>query len=676
MWPPTSRIPTKSYGGRRKRTLSGNNTDQDDETPKPVWEAVHLTDLVALNFAKASVSNVSVVNIFHTLHSSYRIFLQQIESACATDTLGQIATYELGTWTYLYEKQSTAQHTDSPPEDPVVTLDDVLLEYLPPTHPHLPLLLGYTTALIIDSVEVIRPLLPSLILLTRAVSRRATLDLTHCLFSVADSNWEDFSLCMTISRQIGREDEYLMWLSRHLTWPFIHQGGMGHLLRLGRDYPSLAAVVLSIVQLCVPKKRTPIRPDWEPLVTELILLVCTYSIQSTSTNQLIQLASAFPSQHTPLPSLSLLLHLAIKSNRPDYPNTALYPLVKRNLTFTLLRQVLPPSTLKSQITELFADRTLAPLAMAISRDWKDHIDYDDESDNFESTPEFLERVEREYLTATEGVIWRFEDVLEEWIGEWPDGRQLGSSKIPRTRRIVFTEEEEFGGSLVKKLVPRSGLVMDTPLPSKVFDPKTERRAVLEKLFKLSSIGRTESPAKTNGTEMDDDAGGSFLQRLGLTHVPSGSTDDLDTGAYDARQRRKNGKRRIVLSDVDEAVVYKDGSPEAHCTRKVNQRCRKRRRFRQHDVTLEGSSYEDSCTEGVDLENQSVHDDSDMELPTSDIDELSITIDPNRAALQGVSLNKTVRRGSRRSLVGTPSKMLVRESSPVFLDETSEDELAI
>ncbi len=661
--------------------MSANNIDQDNEPPKPVWEAIHLTDLVALNFAKATVTNGSVVNIFHTLHSSYRIFIQQIESACATDTLAQIATYELGTWTYLYEKQSTAQHNDSPPNDPVVTLDDVLLEYLPPTHAHLPLLLGYTTALIIDSVEGIQPLLPSLILLTRTVSRRATLDLTHCLFSVAENNWEDFSLCMTISRQIGREDEYLMWLSGHLTWPFIKEGGMGHLLRLGRDYPSLAAVVLSIVQLCVPKKRTPIQPDWESLVTELILLVCTYSIQSTSTTQLIQLASALPSQHTPLPSLSLLLHLTIKSNRPDYPNTALYPLVKRNLTFALLRQVLPPSTLKSQITELFTDRALAPLAMAIARDWKDHIDYDDESDNFESTQEFLERVEREYLTVTEGVIWRFEDVLEEWIGEWPDGRQFGSSKIPRTRRIVITddeedlEEEEFGGSLIKKPVPRSGLVMDTPLPSKFFDPKTEQRGVLEKLFKLSSIGRTESRAKINGTEMDNDAGGSFLQCLGLTHVQSGSTDDLDSGVYDTG-RRKSGKRRIVLSDLDEAIVYKDDSSEAYYTRKVNQRRRKRTRSRQSDGDSEGSIYGDSGTEKFDLENQSVHDDSDLELPTSDIDELSITIDPNRSALQGITLNKTVRRDSRRSSVRTPSKMLVRESSPVFLDESSEDELAI
>jgi hypothetical protein len=648
-----------------------------------VWEEAQLTDLAALNFAKASVSNVSIVNMFQTLHSSYRIFVQQMQSACATDTLGQIATYELGTWTYMYEKQSTAQHTDSPSDDPVLTLDDVLLEYLPPTHPHLPLLLGYTTALIIDFVEGILPLLPSLILLTQTVSRRATLDLTHCLFSAVDHNWENFSLCMTISRQIGREDEYLKWLSGHMTWPFIYQGGMGHLLRLGRDYPSLAAVVLSIVQLCVPKERTPMKPDWESLVTDLILLVCTYSIQSTSTNQLIQLASAFPSRHTPLPSLSLLLHFVIKSNRPDYPNTALYPLVKRNLTFALLRQVLPASTLKSHITELFSDPALAPLAMAIARDWKDHIDYDDESDNFESTQEFLERVEREYLTATEGVKWRFEDVLEEWIGEWPDGRQLGSSKIPRTRRIVITdeeeeeeEEEEFGGSLVKKSVPKSGLVMDTPLPSKVFDPKTERRAVLEKLFKLSSIGRTRHPAKTHGTERDDVAGGSFLKRLGSAQVPSGSTDDLDTRPHDVRERKKSGKRRIVLSDTDEAIVYKDSSSEAYSTKKTHQHRRKRSRFGECDGDSDGSIYEDSCSYEVDFENQSVHDDSDTDLPTSVIDELSITIDSNRSVLQGITLNNTVRRDSRRSSVRTPKKMLVRESSPVFLDEASGDELAM
>jgi len=610
------------------------------------------------------------------------------------DTLGQIATYELGTWTYLYEKQCPAQHTETPSDDPIITLDDVLLEYLPPTHPHLPLLLGYMTALIKDFTEVIQPLLPSLIFLTRTVSRRATLDLTHCLFEVAEYGWEDFSLCMAISRLIGRDDEYLLWLSRHMNWGFIHGGGIGHLLRLGRDYPSLAALTASIVQICVPRKRTPLDPNLEAVLTELILLVCTHSIQSGSAKQLIPLASALPPQHTPLPSLSLLLHLTIKSYCPHHSNTVLYPLVNRNLTFALLRQVLPSATLKSRLTELFTDPLLAPLAMAISREWKDHIDYDDESDNFESTQEFLERVEREYLTATEGVKWRFEDVLAEWIGEWPDGRQMGSTRVPRTRRITVVEEddedeveeeeeEEFGGSLVKREVPRSGLLMDTPVPRRGVDPRTERRTVLEKLFKLSSIGRTGTRKRVIDRVVDEDAGSSFLDRLGLGQVPLRNDDKPEMMPY-GRGTRRNHKRRSILSDLDdEASVYKDSSSETQSTRNVSRKRQRRRRIDDSDDESDENVSEDSNSVQYDddddddnIENQSVPLDSDINPATSDVDELSISIDTNRSALKGITLNKTTRHDSRRSSMRTPNKTLVRESSPVLMDEVSEDELAL
>jgi hypothetical protein len=72
---------------------------------------------------------------------------------------------------------------------------------------------------------------------------------------------------------------------------------------------------------------------------------------------------------------------------------------------------------------------LASLAVCIARDWKEHINYDDDDEENEdpeeeSTSDFLDRAEREYLTATEGVVWRFKDVLLEWMGIWPDGRQL------------------------------------------------------------------------------------------------------------------------------------------------------------------------------------------------------------------------------------------------------------
>ena len=110
--------------------------------------------------------------------------------------------------------------------------------------------------------------------------------------------------------------------------------------------------------------------------------------------------------------------------------------------------------------------------------------------------------------------------MEEWIGEWPDGRKLESTRVPRVRRCVPVddeeedEDEEFGGSLVKRYVPRSGLVLETPIQSRGVDFMSERKGVLERLFKLTSIGQTVKGARVTGAAVGDNDGGSFLDRLG------------------------------------------------------------------------------------------------------------------------------------------------------------------
>ena len=632
-----------------------------------------------------------------------------------------MGVHTLGTWTYLYEQQSTTKIADTPKlENPLLTLDDVLLEYLPPTHPHLPLLLGYTIALFIDHVQVIRPLLPSLILLTNTVSRRGALELAHTFFSIVDQHyWEDFSLCMAISKLIGREDEYLHWLSENMSRNFAWGKGLGHLLRLGREYPSFAPAVVRAVRLAIPVGAslpwpdTPTVDDWALIYcTELVQLVCTYSLQSKSTNHIIQLAAALPPRETLHPSLALLVHLTIKATLPDYPDTNLLPLTKRNLTFDddeqpdhefvitrtrpppafdLLRNVFPPVILKQQISELLSCPKLSSLGIAIARDWKDHINYDDEDhedpENLESTSDFLDRVEREYLTETEGVKWRFEDVLAEWIGEWPDGKEMGSSKIPRTKRIVLKEEEseeeeqkdeedeEWAGSLVKRVVPRSGLVTETPLQSRGgFDVRTERKAVLERLFKLSSIGR-RGRSEIKDAAVEDSDGGSFLKRINWQqsmterHKWTEFEDGIDIEATEIQSHGRSRKRGIG-SDTS---IYKDSDPERPVAQPVKPKPRKRRRFDvdNTDDDSEGSVYE----EGSDLENQSIQSASEPDPSTSDVDELSISIDNPRPALRGIPLNN--RKLSHRTSKSSLSKsLLVRESSPILLDDESEDELAI
>jgi hypothetical protein len=339
----------------------------------------------------------------------------------------------------------------------------------------------------------------------------------------------------------------------------------------------------------------------------------------------------------------------------------------------MVRQIFPPQTLKSQISSLLASSTLSSLGISIARDWKDHINFDDESEDLESIQEFLERIEREFLTETEGVKWRFEDVLEEWIGEWPDGREIGSSKIPRVRRILDIEEEEewndeeddFGGSLVKRVVPRSGLVIETPIQSHGKEMVSERKAVLERLFKLTSIGQSAKGVRTKSLLSEEiDGGSSFLERLGQRPIQS---RDKDESGY----KRRVDKRRIVSDD--ETSISKNNDPKGSVIETSIHNRRKRRRFEESDDDSDISAYEDE-EEDNDLENHSVESNSELDPSTSDIDELSISLPDPRHALQCLPIN-------RKSTNLQPSstrlkKMLVRESSPAFFDDESDDELAI
>jgi len=322
------------------------------------------------------------------------------------------------------------------------------------------------------------------------------------------------------------------------------------------------------------------------------------------------------------------------------------------------------------------------LGIALARDWKDHVDYDDDSEDLESTWEFLERVEREYLEETEGVKWRFEDVLAEWIGEWPDGRELGSSKIPRRRYpekegndiieedvdeensvVDEEEEEEFGGSLIKKFIPRSGLVLDTPVMAKRVDPKTERKIVLERLFKLSSIGRTVRRARYKPVEVDVEAeeGESFLERLEQSQKME--VDGRWNVTYKSPRKVGSRKKRID-SDMEESD-HADDDIESQLSPSIPRR--KRRKIGDSDT--DGSSYN-----GSNLENQSIQSDSDDDLGSSEPDELSISLEPTRSALSKITINRKSTKSRHNS--GRTNKMLVRESSPVLLEDASDDELGM
>jgi len=632
-------------------------------------------------------------------------------------TLAEIATYTLGTWTYEYEAQTTrttnlANNTPGSSTEPILTLDDVLLEYLPPTHPHLPLLLGYTVSLFHEYRQCIRPLLPSLILLTAGVCRRAAIELAHSLFDVAGFGWDDFALCMAVSRLVGREDEYLAWLAGNMRSEFSVQY-MGHLLRIPRDYPSFTRVVQRAIDVGVTRKYDDLKDihlsvyeetmrhaveDIEAVLSQLVQKVCIWALQSGSINDLIKLYNTLPAKRAKLPSLNLLLYLTIQTLHPDYPSISLARLSKSRLDFAPLRAIFPPAILRSHISRLLQTPALSAMAVTIARDWKEHIDYDDEDDedpdHVESTSDFLDRVEREYLSATEGVKWRFEDVLTEWIGEWPDGTQLGSSKIPRMRKALWVdneddveekeeasgeeeeeEEEEFAGSLVKRVFPRSGLIVETPVPQRNGTngiDMSERKGVLERLFRLNSIGQTEKKRRSESIDLERSVGGeSFMDRIGLREKYG------SIGGKEASCRILNA-RTVVEDDIKRERKKKPQQQRQH-SRKARQ---KRRRFEDNESDSEqGSIYEESDVENVvpkTRKRRQYKRDStlltnlggtlDMEEPsTSDVDELSMSIEapPARHALQNLLVNCKV-----------SSSMLVRESSPINMADSSDDELAI
>ena len=621
--------------------------------------------------------------------------------------------YTLGTWTYEYEAQTTritnlASHSPGSPTEPILTLDDVLLEYLPPTQSHLPLLLGYTVSLLNEYREWMRPLLPSLILLTAGVCRRAAIELTHSLFDVAGFGWGDFTLCMTMSRLLGREDEYLAWLAENMGGEFLVQY-MGHFLRIPRDYASFTRVVQRTIEVGVTKKYDNQKEidhslcgeimrhdlgDMEAVLSQLVQKVCIWALQSGSTNDLVKLYNTLLSKRAKLSSLNLLLHLTIQTLHPDYPSISLVRLSKTHLDFNPLRSIFPPPILKSHISRLLEIPGLSAMAVAIARDWKDHIDYDDEDDedpeHVESISDFLDRVERDYLSATEGVKWRFEDVLAEWIGEWPDGTQLGSSKIPRMRKTPWIlneqdvqekqedledeeeEEEEFAGSVVKRVVPRSGLIVETPVPQRGGTNGiniSERKGVLERLFQLTSIGQTEKQRRHKAIDLVE--GDSFMDRLGLEGKHGSIGGKLEScGILDVRT--------LVEEDVEHQRKRKSRQQRRSST-KAGQ---KWRRFDDGESDSgEGSIYEESdvenirpkmrkrrqCKSDATLLTNFVDTSVEEEPSTSDVDELSISIEerPPRHVLRNLMVNRKV-----------SSSMVVRESSPINMAGSSDDELGI
>jgi hypothetical protein len=218
------------------------------------------------------------------------------------------------------------------------------------------------------------------------------------------------------------------------------------------------------------------------------------------------------------------------------------------------------------------------------------------------------------------------------------------------------------------------LVIETPLQSRGFDAKTGRKAVLERLFKLSSIGR-RGRSESKDAAVEDSDGGSFLKRINLQqsmterHKWTESEESTDVEVTEKKSHGRSRKRRIG-SDTS---IYKDIDPERPVAQPVKPKPRKRRRFDADNTEddSEGGVYE----EGSDLENQSIQSASEPDPSTSDVDELSISIDNPRPALRGIPLNN--RKLSHRTSKSSLSKsLLVRESSPILLDDESDDELAI
>ena len=133
------------------------------------------------------------------------------------------------------------------------------------------------------------------------------------------------------------------------------------------------------------------------------------------------------------------------------------------------------------------------------------------------------------------------------------------------------------------------------------------------------------------------------------------------------------RKRRAVSD-DETSIYKDSDPEDRVVNNVKPKRRKTRRFDDSDDDSDDSVYEDNYDDS-DVENHYIQSDPDLEEPsTSDVDELSISIEPPRPALKGIPVNRKAHRTSSHR--NSTNKILVRESSPVFFDDESDDELAI
>src|SRR5271170_3483207 len=178
--------------------------------------------------------------------------------------------------------------------------------------------------------------------------------------------------------------------------------------------------------------------------------------------------------------------------------------------------------------------------------------------------------------------------------------------------------------------------METPLQSRgVFDAKTERKAVLERLFKLSSIGR-RGRSERKDLAVDERDAGSFLKRINSQQSMSErykwteSEDSTDVEVAEIKGHGRGRKRRIGSVDTS---IYRDSDPEQPVAQTLTPEPRKRRRFDvdNTDDDSERSVYE----EDSDLENRSIQSASELEPSTSDVDELSISMSNPRPPLRGI-----------------------------------------
>jgi hypothetical protein len=139
------------------------------------------------------------------------------------------------------------------------------------------------------------------------------------------------------------------------------------------------------------------------------------------------------------------------------------------------------------------------------------------------------------------------------------------------------EEDEFAESLVKRVVPRSGLLVETPVPKRDSGETSARKGVLERLFKLSSIGQTEKKLRTEriGVKRTESREGiSFRQRMGLV--------------------RRAGDERGNVGMLEWRAAFKDDTPrtktvERPSPRRFPSKARKRRRFDIPPITKTGTT---------------------------------------------------------------------------------------